>query len=262
MKEAITNSLIRLFRPLVRILLKNNIPYGTFSEIAKWVYVDVASENCAIPGRKQTVSRIAIITGLSRKETARVKNMLVHKELGDTERTHRAVRVINGWRKDPLFLDVEGSTKDLAIEGRADSFAALVKKYSGDIPHRAILDEMVRAGVVEVSEGKTRLLAEGYIVDKDEIEKIKILGTDSGEFISTIAHNISSDKDDLFFQRKVSYDNIPEESLPEVKKSITAMSRKYIKSVDRLIAQFDKDTNPSVRGQGSRKSGLGIYYFE
>jgi hypothetical protein len=262
MNKALTKALIHILRPLMRVLLKHNIPYGTFSDIAKWVYVDVADREFALPGKKQTVSRVAIITGLSRKETSRVKNLAIDQELGSADRGHRAIRVINGWRKDPRFTNDHGMAKVLPIEGRTDSFAGLVKKYSGDIPHRAVLDEMVRAGVVERMDGEVRLLSEGYIVTRDEIEKINILGTDTGEFISTVAHNISEGEKNPLFQRKVSYDNIPAEDLPEVRKTLAEISSSFIKSIDEYMSRYDRDTNPTVQGSGRKKAGLGVFYFE
>ncbi len=258
----ITNSIINLLKPLVRILLKNNISYGAFCDVAKWVYVDAAAHDFTIAGRKQTISRIATITGLSRKEAARVKELSFKDDPDSSGKHHRAVRVINGWRKDPGFLDAGGRAKPLPIEGQEDSFAALVRKYSGDIPHRAILDEMVRAGVVEKTGEKIRLITDGYIVSKDEVEKINMLGIDTGEFISTIDHNINAGPDNTFFQRKVSYDNIPEDALPELRKILTDMSAEYIKAIDKVISRYDKDTNPDMQGTGSRKTGVGIFYFE
>ena len=72
LKKAISSAIVKLLRPLIKIVLRNNIPYGTFVELAKWVYVDVASNKFSITGRKLTDSRIAIITGLTRKEVKRI----------------------------------------------------------------------------------------------------------------------------------------------------------------------------------------------
>ncbi len=259
---AITNSIINLLKPLVRILLKNNVPYSTFCDIARWVYVDEASHDFTIAGKKQTISRIATITGLSRKETARLKGLTIQDEPESTGNNHRAVRVINGWRKDPGFLDAEGHSKPLLIEGQEDSFAALVRKYSGDIPYRAILDEMLRAGVVKHTGEKIKLISEGYIVSKDEVEKMNMLGIDTGELISTIVHNINESPDRAFFQRKASYDNIPEYAMKELRIILTDMSSGYMKAIDEVISRYDKDTNPEMKGKGNKKAGVGIYYFE
>ncbi|VAX34585.1 hypothetical protein MNBD_NITROSPIRAE03-819 [hydrothermal vent metagenome] len=261
-KRIIASTLIKLLRPLMRVLLKNNIPYGTFADIAKWVYVDVASEDFGVPGRKQTISRISTITGLSRKEVKKMKEIEAPYDLGAAERYNRAARVISGWIKDPRFLDGGGKPARLPFEGDAKSFSVLVRAYSGDVPPRAILDEMLRAGVVEMNDRQVRLLNRGYIVKKGEVEKFGIMGRDVSELISTIHHNIASAPEDAFFQRKVSYDNIPVEVYPEVRSRISDMAAEFVESMDRVISQYDRDMNPSVQGTGRKKLGLGVFYFE
>jgi hypothetical protein len=244
------------------MLLRNSIPYGTFAELAKWLYVDVASSEFYIPGRKQTTSRAATITGLTRKEVKRLKEISGPDDLGAAERYNRAARVISGWLKDSLFTNAKGDPLELLFESGDNSFSSLVKSYSGDVPPRAILDEMTRVGAVEVIDGKVRLLTRGYIVKEGEAEMIGIMGVDVSEFIATFDHNMTHDQSEAFLQRKISYDNIPEEALPELRDLIFVQGRDFSEAIDRLIAKYDRDTNPSLKGSGKKKAGLGIFYFE
>jgi len=131
-KQSISSAVIKMFTPLVRILLRNGVPYGAFCEFAKKAYVDVASRDFAIEGRKQTTSRIAVLTGLSRKEVKRVSELPEEEGLDAADRYNRAARVINGWRKDFTFLDINGNPQELYFENGSFSFSALVKAYSGD----------------------------------------------------------------------------------------------------------------------------------
>ncbi len=261
-KSVISSAIVRLLRPLVRILLRNGIPYGTFAEFARWTYVDVASEEFNISGKKQTTSRVSVLTGLSRKEVKKVKESFKIDDLGTTERYNRSARVIGGWIKDTRFLDKKGNPRELPFEEGEDSFSILVKTYSGDIPARAILDEMLRTGVVKRINGRIRLLTRGYIVKRGDAEMLNILGTDVSELIGTIDHNIVSEPYDAFLQRKTSYDNIPEESLPEVREVVSKMGKDFIESVDKVISRYDRDINRSIEGKGRKKAGLGIFYFE
>src|SRR3972149_9569723 len=95
--RALSAAVTTLLRPLVRLLLRNGASYGTFSDLAKRVYVDVATEEFGIPGRKQSKSRVSILTGLSRKEVLRVKRLPPTDDLGAGERYNRAARVVAGW---------------------------------------------------------------------------------------------------------------------------------------------------------------------
>ncbi|NOX20701.1 MAG: hypothetical protein GXO99_05500 [Nitrospirae bacterium] len=260
-KKAISSAIVRVLTPLVRMLLKHNIPYGTFAELAKWVYVDVAFRDFKVEGRKQTISRVSTITGLTRKEVKRLRELEGPDDLGAAERYNRAMRVISGWLKDSRYTDSQGQPKRLPLEGK-NSFSELVKEYSGDIPHRAILDEMRRAGVVEVEDNMVRLLSKGYIVTKSEIDQLAMLGTDVSEFISTIYHNITCDPSEVYLQRKTVYDNIPQEYVEEIREQIRKKGQEFLEEIDQLISRYDRDVNPSIKGTGRKRLGLGIFYFE
>src|SRR4030066_916745 len=207
--RALSAAVPPLLRPLVRLLLRNGVPVGTCYDLAKRVYVDVATEEFGIPRRKQSKSRVSIITGLSRKEVLRVKRLPGTDDMGALQRYNRAARVISGWGRDRNFTDESGDPIDLPFEGGNASFKRLVRFYSGEAPARAALDERLRVGAAEgTSGGKIHLLERSYVPKKGEVEKIGILGTDVSDLISTIDHNIRR-ADAPFFQRKVCYDNLP-----------------------------------------------------
>src|SRR5512145_1599472 len=142
--KAIAAAITKLLHPLVMFLLRNGVPYQTFADIAKRVYVDLATDKFDIPGRKQSKSRVAILTGLSRREVLRVKRLPAQEDLGALDRINRAARVISGWVRDPGFCDESGLPADLPFEEGTVTFRRLVKMYSGDAPARAVLDELVR----------------------------------------------------------------------------------------------------------------------
>lgn len=267
MKEIIlkklVQSIIRILRPLIHILLKSGVSYGTFNDIAKWVYVETASREFGIKSRKPSISRISVLTGLSRKEVKRVKDLPVPADTEFTEQYNRAARVIAAWRREADFSDPEGKPMVLPIDGEGPTFAELVKKFSGDLPHRAILDELVNAGIVEkTADNCVRLLNRSYIPASDQGMKLHILGTDVSNLISTIGHNLTADESQRLFQRKVSYDNLPREILPVFHAMAALSSQKLLEDLDKFLAANDRDSNPEIKGSGRHCAGLGIYYFE
>jgi hypothetical protein len=256
-------AVLRLLRPLIRILLRNGVSYGTFSDFAKWVYVDVASEEFGIRGRKQSVSRVSVITGLSRKEVTRVRQLPRPDDRTSSERYNRAARVIAAWRRESNFQDADGKPAPLPVVGPGVTFSELVRRFSGDVPARAILDELILVGAVKrLEDGRVRLLMPAYVPTSSETDKLHILGTDVGHLISTIDHNLKPDPISPFFQRKVAYDNLPDEALPQFRKLSAKRGQTLLESLDRWLAQRDRDVAPSVKGTGRNRAGLGIYYFE
>jgi hypothetical protein len=260
--KALSAAITMLLRPLVRLLLRNHVPYRTFADLAKRVYVDVATEEFGIPGRKQSKSRVSVITGLSRKEVLRVKRLPAPGDQGAVERYNRAARVIAGWVRDRRFGDESGQPADLPFEGGTVCFRELVKTYSGDAPARAVLDELVRVGVVERKpDGRIQLLERSFIPKTGEIDKIGILGVDAADLIGTIGHNILR-PETPFFQRKVSYDNLPAEALPKLKELVGEQAQTLLEQLDRWMSERDRDVNPRIPGTGRARAGVGIYYFQ
>src|SRR6185295_11470661 len=125
---------------LFRLLLRQSVSFGAFEEMAKRAYVDVALKDFAIPGKKQTTSRVAVLSGLTRKEVQRLLSEGDDDGEEVADRYNRAARVLTGWARDADFLDRKGKPRILDLEGD-EGFAGLVKRYSGDMPPRAVLDE-------------------------------------------------------------------------------------------------------------------------
>lgn len=261
--KALTAAVLRLLRPLVRILLRNGISYGVFADLARWIYVDVADKEFGVEGRKQTVSRVSVITGLTRKEVSRLQAIETPNDEAAIQQYNRAARVISGWVRDTRFMNKNGAPAELPFEGSDISFSQLVKQYSGDIPARAILDELLRVGTVErTDKNNIRLVQQAYIPRTGEENKLHILGTDVSDLIATIDHNLQHTNDDPYFQRKVMYDNLPEEVIPRLRKLTEEQGQALLEELDRFLSQYDRDSNPLADGTGRKRAGISIYYFE
>jgi hypothetical protein len=261
--KTLTKAIVSILKPLVRILLRHNVSFRTFSDIAKSVYVEIATKEFGLAGRKQSISRVSILTGLSRKEVKRVKEMPRPTDTDLAERYNRAVRVIAAWRREGDFTDSEGNPRVLPLSGEGRTFAELVRQYSGDLPFRAVLDELVNADVVETTDdGRVRLLARSYVPGEEDGVKLHILGTDVGHLIGTIDHNLQASVPERLFQRKVSYDNLPLEALPVFREMAATSAQALLEELDNWLAENDRDANPKVGGTGRYDAGLGVYYFQ
>lgn len=265
--RALAAAVERVLRPLFRILLRNHMSFKAFLDIAKHTYVEVAASEFGIPGKKQSVSRVALLSGLTRKEVQRLIETPPANDTEVGERYNRAARVVAGWVRDMDFSDANGNPKVLSLQegtphGRA-SFAELVRRFSGDIPFRAVLDELLRVGVVEkVDDNGIRLKTRAYVPESGDADKLNILGTDVSDLVSTIDHNLQHGGEDPFFQRKVMYDNVPVEALEEFRRLSGAQAQSLLERLDKWLSQHDRDTHPEAKGTGQIRTGIGIYYFE
>lgn len=262
--NVLVGAIIRILTPLVKILLRNGISYGTFVELAKKTFVNVAMKDFTIEGRKQSISRVSVITGLNRKEVKRQLDSSVEQATAEhDERYNRAARVIAGWRREAAYREETGQSSQLPIEGEGMTFASIVKQYSGDMPVRAVLDELERIGAVaKTADGRVQLITDSYLPQTDPNMKLHILGTDVGQLISTIGFNLEANAGQVRLQRKVSYDNLPSEAVAPFRKMSEKQAQNLLEKLDKYLSQYDRDTNPDVQGTGRHTVGIGIYYFE
>lgn len=262
-QQILYKAVYRLLKPLIYVLLKNGIPCSAFCEIAKHAYVDVAMEDFKIAKRKQTISRVAILTGLSRKEITRIQELPSPISADDNKQYNRAARVVRGWTTDPLFIRANGEPKLLTFDEGSFSFAELVRLYSGDVPVRAMFDELSRVGTIRrLQDGLIELLDRAYVPVYGESEKIEILGMVTSDLIGTLKHNIDGDPESTFLQRTVAYDSIPVARLQEIRGLARMQSQTFLELVNAWLAQYDQGGDDTVAPETVTRAGIGLYYFE
>ena len=95
--------------------------------------------------------------------------MLKQSLLDPPSRGQTAIeRVIDGWRTDRGFTTPRGRPRRLQISTSRSSFSSLVRKYGGDVPHRAVLDELRRIGAVIEKHGVIQLRASRHLCHRDD----------------------------------------------------------------------------------------------
>jgi len=261
LQQLLTLAVIRILRPLVRVLIRHEMSHAEFSELARRAYVQEAFANFSIKGRKMTHSRVAVLTGLSRKEVRRLVN-IDESEVALSNTPNRAVRVIDGWLQDPEFHD-NGKPKTLPLQGERGSFAALVARYSGDITLGAVVDELVRVGVVERPKKDTVVLASlGYIPHADELEKVHIFSICTADLLDTAVHNLDAEPDERRFQRQLTYPDVPESVVEDFRKEAAARSGRLLEELQAFLASRTATETSTLSAGPTHRIGLGIYLHD
>jgi len=260
---ALQLAVLRVLRALIRILVRHGMTLPAFVELAKRAYVDVALKDFTIPGRKPSVSRAALLTGLTRKETQRIvddRGAGVDSAYALPE--NRAARVVAGWVRDADFHGPDGGPLALRFDGEEPTFSTLVRRHGGDVPPRAVLDELRRVGTVErLEDGSLKLLTRAYIPRANDAAKLRILAADVPFLIGTIDHNLQG-LEPSRFQRKVMYDNLPLEAMDEFRAVSSRHAQELIELLDNWLAQHDRDASLAVSGSGRVRAGVGVFSFE
>ncbi len=265
-KRELIGAVRSILRPLVRQLIAHGLTFPAFNRLAKEVYIEVGTRHFALSFKKQTDSRVALVTGITRKEIGQIRRgqsrpflEAVHLDYG------LATRVIGRWVTESSYLDRDGSPRVLPYEAAPGigSFIGLVDEVGGDIPPRAVLDELLRVGAVALTPGgEVELLEQAYIPARGTEEKLAILGSDATELIGAITHNIDHPGEEAFLQRKVYYDHIGADALHELRQKVRAAGAAFVQEINRLLATYDRDRNPKAPGGARKRAVVGVYYFD
>lgn len=255
-------AILRILRPVVRLLLRHGFSFAEFAEIARRAFVDVAYSDFTIETRKQTVSRVAVLTGLSRKEVVRLRLAAEAGPLPEKGPLNRAARVISGWTTDPEFRDERGEALLLPLYGETASIAALVKRYSGDITAGAVLDELLRVGAVEWRDNRVHLCAHAYVPQLSEVEKVRIMGICGANFLNTVEHNLQHIGADSRLQRAVIYHDLPRPVVDEFKRLSAERSGALLAELNQWLDEHKRRLGAAPPPLPRYRVGLGLYYFE
>ena len=255
-RQTLNNTLNKILSALIHTLLRNGMSYGEFDRIARKCFVDIAYRDFSSPQKKQTVSNVAILTGLNRKEVKKLRELDADQSTSNSKQYNRSIRVIGGWVNDPAFLRADGAPKDLEYEGD-DSFTTLVRKYSGDMPVAAMHKALTESNNISITyDSKVRLLSHAYLPSDDPVEKLSILGTDTRQLIETINHNIAAKPEDLHFQRKASNHKVPIGSIPMIKQFTQRKGQAFLEEVDLYLAQHESEDEETV------ELSVSVFYHE
>jgi Family of unknown function (DUF6502) len=263
-KQALLAAYRHLLTPLVRILLRNGISYLEFAEVTREVFVNVAGRDFTLPKRKISLSRIAIMTGLSRKEVARLA-----KEGGPVRRVpqdgelNRVGRVLQGWYTDSEFTGPYGVPLDLKFDDapRKPSFTELVRRYSGDMPARAMLDELLRVGAarLEKDSGLIRVLNRAYVPEKLAAESVRHFGLTARDFVDTLEVNLRKvgPGRGRFERRVVADEGMSASDLADFDFFVRDRGQQFLVEVDDWVS-----ARPRPRaGEERVDAGVGLYIY-
>jgi hypothetical protein len=261
-------SITLLLKPLVRLLIRSGVGFSDFAEWAKFAFVKIAEKEFLIDGKQQSTSRISILTGLHRKEVARIRSELSDKaEPEEASSANRAARVINAWLREPRYTGKQGLPLVLPLDSNkseSPSFEMLVKEFSGDIHSTTLLDELQRIGAVDkLPDGRIELKCHGYIPTPQTPEQLDIMAQSAHDLLCTLDNNLNPETNqEKRFQRTVAYRHLSKQDLEAFKQFSEKENEKLLLKLNKWLAERDMSTAEQEKATCQYRTGVGIYYFE
>lgn len=280
-QDQLHSAIRSIVSPIIRFLLEAGVGFKEFSQITKSEFVRVASRAYGVRGRPTNISRVAVMTGLTRKEIKSIRESREESRarmLGDIDRLNPATVVLHAWYSDPEFLEESGEPRPLKTGGEGATFASLCRKYAGDIPFGAMLSELRRAGsVIERPSGTLRPISRYYtptVFDDRFIGSMAFsLSNLARTLMKNAAYSRSRDRDDLrhlgLMERYVWSTRLSSEHVAEFKKLAEKRSGELLAELDAWIGAREPnklETTDSRFSDSDTDSdelvGLGVYLFD
>jgi Family of unknown function (DUF6502) len=239
-KTALSLSLLRLLRPLVRIMLREGLTYPHFAAIAQMAFVESAAKDFVEKGMKSSATSVCALTGMTAQE---VKAAVIERERFDSsellEVTNPFARVLHGWHNDRDYVGPYGFPVDLPFEGSPLCITNLTARHAAGVSPHAVLIELQRVGAVtEVGFNVWKPLKQEYIDPSLSPENLGRMASLVESLLSTLENNTRGKRDgtDLFERTMIVDAPLTKVQLLELQAHLKVVGGQFLQRVDTFAA--------------------------
>ena len=210
------------------------------------------------------ISGIAATTGIPRAEISRILNGAgpAAKKKSRKTQLQSTGKILTAWHEDPKFIGPGGRPLELKIYGGPGTFEALAAQYSHGLPTRAVLDELIRIGSVELYAGqKVRPKSCVPVERRIRANAIKTFGDRVAKLVTFLLVNLNR-ADSQKFIADVWNDSIVPSSLPLLRRDLSIKSADFLAYVQGTL---NRNTGTRISKRKTRslaKVGLTVFYCE
>ncbi|APX10298.1 DUF6502 family protein [Tateyamaria omphalii] len=257
--DAFMRVLRGLLRPLVRTMIARGLTAPVVYGLLKRVYVEVAEESFRLDDKPLTDSRIALLTGVHRKDIRTIKAEGPDETGQSRRKSALLATVIGQWMSAPEFI-TDGTPRLLPRQADdAADFETLVRSVNRDVRPRTVLDELMNAGLVsETADGLLELQTEAVVGTGSARDKEAFFAANVGDHLAAATENLLADTPP-FFERAVFYNQLPPDAIDEVEAAARAKAQELLEDLNRQSSALHRAAQDA---EGPRQRyRLGIYLY-
>ena len=247
-----------VLEPVIRLVLRTGVTWKEFSDLSKTKFVEVATADFGVRGRPTNASRVAILTGLDRREVAKLRKPT--SEAATKGYQSKASQVLSAWHHDPYFLDANRHPAELAVDGEGPTFAELMRRYAPALPVVAMIKELKNANAIEeLGDGRLRALTRTYLPSRVSMERLRLWSSVLSDVATTIEHNLARDETaPARFERRALSLRVDRKALPEFRELLEREGQAFLERLDDWLASHELADGD----EDGMRLGVGIYHIE
>jgi Family of unknown function (DUF6502) len=259
-------AVLRLLRPAVRLLLKHGVTHRSFSVALKQVFLEAAQDELAERGMPATDSAITLLCGVHRRD---VRTLLrppaaAVGAVGLAQPAGLASEVVSAWLAERRWRQRNGRLRVLprgTPGADDDSFDALVESISHDVRPRALLDELLRLGLVqERDDGAVELLRASFTPSADFSAVSALVAENVHDHLAAAAENLAGGHNHL--EQAVFVDEIGSASADALREvAVQAWKQAFARVMASARERFDHDQTHTPAAERTHRARFGVYFY-
>lgn len=284
LSDALRHPLLRLLRPLVRLLMQSGITFPVLADLLRGIYVDVAIRDLLKDPKAQTDSRISLLTGVHRKELRRLRlqpapmdeapatvtlsSQIIGRWLGLPPWAEIPADSLTGRDPKPRVLPrttpAEKPGKALTAVAAA-SFESLVLSVTRDMRPRAILDEWLSQGIVTLDDDDmVHLNDTAFIPQPGREEQLFYFARNLHDHIAAASSNVAASGRAPFLDRSVHYDRLTAETAVRLEQLGREAAHRLLVDINSAALRMIEQSEAEGAGDGEaalHRVNLGVYLY-
>ena len=257
---------LRVLQPLVRLLLRNGVTYTVFVAALKRVFLAAAQQELAGRQMSATDSAVSLLSGLHRRDVRTLTRGDTAAKTAEfappapSARLGLAAQVVARWMNDADYQDAQGGTRMLPKSGDAASFDNLVARVSRDVRPKAVLDELLRLGVVQDTPDGVVLEGSGFAPRQGFEEMSWLMAQNLQDHAAAAVANLNDEGN--FLEQAVFVDALTAESAARLQQvSVLAWKAAFKTVMQEAQQRFDGDAAAAPPATRQHRARFGVYFY-
>jgi Family of unknown function (DUF6502) len=267
--ERASHAVEQLLLPMAQMMISHGLQFGAVTELLKKAMVYAAVANIGIGDRSVTDSRIAVLTGVHRKDVRRLREEPAPKSATDVAEPLMSIgaQVVARWISDPAYLTAHNQARALARTPRhakpgEPDFTSLVAQISQDVGARAVLEELLRLGIAHSpDEGHVALHSNAFIPQEGINEAFHFLASNVSDHLASAVHNLRPDRiTHAMLEQSAFSQNLSDEDANELEQTARIL---WVTALQQFLQKATAaEQRSSKKPNASQRVRFGVYFHK
>jgi hypothetical protein len=269
----VLDRVLRVLQPLVRLLLRHGVTYPVFAAALKRVFLNAAQAELDARSMARTDSALTLLSGVHRRdvrELTRGARAVPHEVPAPRSGLGLATEVVARWLHDPAWPGPRAGDGTRTLpRGGERGFDALVHSLSSDVRPRAVLDELLRLGVVREDGEGVHLAVSGLVPRAGFDEMTWLFAQNLHDHAAAAVANLQGTHEARgvqherdFLEQAVFVDEIGAASAAELQRAaVAAWKQAFATVMDTARARLDADAKQLPPAARRHRARFGVYFY-